>query len=67
MKGVVRSIRFSEEEYRIAKEVAEKLGIGFSDFVRLAVRKMLTEMSFFDERTKKIFEILKRGKNRNEN
>lgn len=43
------------------EEVSKTLGIDKSDFIRIAVREKLAELSFLDEETKKVFGILKRG------
>ena len=61
MRTRVVGVRFDLETAEILEEVSKKLGIDKSDFVRMVVREKLAEMSFLDEKTKKVFGILKGG------
>ncbi len=45
---------------KMVEEVSRSLGLDKSDFIRMAVREKLAEMSFLDEKTKKVFKVLKR-------
>ncbi len=60
-KKVLVSVRFEPEIAELLNEIPEKLGIDKSDFIRLAVRQKLAEMSFLDEKTKKVFGIKEGG------
>ena len=60
-RSVVIGVRFEEEIAKMIEEVSKTLGIDKSDFIRIAVREKLAELSFLDEETKKVFGILKRG------
>ena len=57
MEEVGRTVRFDKRTIEMVNKVAEKLGITFSDFVRMAVREKLARMSLLDEETKKVFGI----------
>ena len=57
MEEMGRTVRFDRETIELVKKVAEKLGITFSDFVRMAVREKLARMSFLDDETKKVFGV----------
>lgn len=60
-RKVLIGVRFEEEIAKILEEISKNLGIDKSDFIRMAVREKLAEMSFLDEKTKKVFGIIKRG------
>jgi len=64
-RKIVIGVRFDLETAKILEEVSKMLGIDKSDFIRMSVREKLAEMSFLDEKTKKVFRLVKKG-DRNE-
>lgn len=64
MNKTIVGVRFDEETARAIQEVVESLGIDKSDFIRLAVREKLAQMSYLDEKAKKALGMIQRGDKR---